>query len=330
MGVVVLGMHRSGTSVATRAINLLGVPMCRPEDVYPPTRWNATGYWESASLAAFDELLLECLGGCSKAPPPLPPGWPDDPRLARLRAVAGRLFAAVFPTGQWVWKDPRACLTLPFWDRALDRRHPVVLVLRDPLAVARSLARRDGRRPEHALALWERYTRSALAASAGRPALVSAYEALVADPAAWAAEAAAFLARQGVLPSPAVPAGAIHGLLAAQPVTARPGTEPPDAAAGMSAERAALRRACAAAQGGHDRLPALDLGPEDPRTERLFAALRPRPAVSAVGEPDLRRALIRRRRVMLRETQPVWRRHLPYTPAPQRWLALGPALDGVS
>ena len=61
--------------------------------------------------------------------------------------------------------------------------HPVfVHVTRDPLAVADSLARRDNLSTHEALALWERYTRDAFAASAGWPRVLVDYDALVADP----------------------------------------------------------------------------------------------------------------------------------------------------
>jgi hypothetical protein len=55
-------------------------------------------------------------------------------------------------------------------------------VVRDPREVADSLRRRDGMRPADALALWERYTREAFAASHGWKRLIVDYDALLRDP----------------------------------------------------------------------------------------------------------------------------------------------------
>ena len=55
-------------------------------------------------------------------------------------------------------------------------------VVRDPLAVAASLAARDGIAPSEALALWERYTRDAFEASRGWPRVLVDYDALCTEP----------------------------------------------------------------------------------------------------------------------------------------------------
>ncbi len=65
--VVVLGMHRSGTSVLTRVINLLGLQLCREDDIYTAPD-NPTGHWESVSLVAFNNRLIDVLGGKPAAP----------------------------------------------------------------------------------------------------------------------------------------------------------------------------------------------------------------------------------------------------------------------
>lgn len=57
-----------------------------------------------------------------------------------------------------------------------------VHVVRDAQAVAASLAARDDMAGDAALALWERYTRDAFAASAGWPRVLVDYDALCADP----------------------------------------------------------------------------------------------------------------------------------------------------
>src|SRR6478736_1890747 len=69
--VVVLGMHRSGTSVATRLAALRGLALCLPDDLLAGFPGNPRGHWESRSLLAFDERLLGELGGTWFCPPSL-------------------------------------------------------------------------------------------------------------------------------------------------------------------------------------------------------------------------------------------------------------------
>jgi hypothetical protein len=198
-GILVLGMHRSGTSALTRIVNLLGVPVGREEDLMSADAANAAGYWESGSLTDFQELLLERLGGSWEAPPDLPSGWERSPRLLVELGRARRLFRRVYgrPT-TWVWKDPRTSLTLPFWLRALRPRVIAIVVYRNPLEVARSLAARNEMPKERALALWEIYNRALLANAEAFPALIVSYEDLLRDPAAVAGRLETFLASNGL------------------------------------------------------------------------------------------------------------------------------------
>src|SRR5215471_15647239 len=196
-GVFVLGMHRSGTSAAARLVNLLGLPLGDERDRLGATAGNARGHWESTSLIDFDEALLGALGGAWWCPPRLIERWWDDPVIA-ARAVAGRAgFTAVHPGSRWVWKDPRACITLPFWRRALVARTAAVVIGRDPVEVAASLTARNRFSPTRGLQLWERYTHHLLPALAGLPVTFTTYDDLMTDPVGWSRRVAAFLAGQG-------------------------------------------------------------------------------------------------------------------------------------
>ncbi|HEX3525826.1 MAG TPA: sulfotransferase [Thermoanaerobaculia bacterium] len=179
--VVVLGMHRSGTSAVTRVLNLMGC-WAGPEGAFAPAdEANPTGYWEHGEVWTLDEAVLQALGST----------WcqTNGFDLARLDAEsrAGfaervRGFAAEMDrSGPWVIKDPRLCLLFPLWRPALER--PVcVLVHRDPLPVARSLESRDGLPILHGIALWELYNREALAATRGLPRLLVSYRDLLEAP----------------------------------------------------------------------------------------------------------------------------------------------------
>ena len=56
-----------------------------------------------------------------------------------------------------VWKDPRTCLTLPFWVEVLDETPLVVLLNRHPVEIASSAEKRNQLSRGHAFAVWERF-----------------------------------------------------------------------------------------------------------------------------------------------------------------------------
>jgi N-terminal domain of galactosyltransferase len=198
MSVVVLGMHRSGTSAATRVISLLGVPLCQPADLLCTHHGNDPGHWESTPLVAENERLLRSLASSWWCPPRNThevAATADD--AARVRA-AGAIFAGSFPTPQWVWKDPRTSLTLPFWRRALPCQPVVVLACRSPAEIAASMLRRDRISLRFGLALWERYLSLSLDGARDLPMLVTTYDDLVKEPVMWASQIASFLREHGI------------------------------------------------------------------------------------------------------------------------------------
>ena len=142
---------------------------------------NPGGHWESLSLAAYNEHLLHSLRSAWDCPPSAEEGLVVE-RLGHELASGRDQFLAVHPTSNWAWKDPRLCVLLPFWRAALPgTRAAIILIVRNPIEVSVSLARRDGLERGHALAMWERYLRLALRACAGLPLLVLEYADVVED-----------------------------------------------------------------------------------------------------------------------------------------------------
>ena len=196
-GVLVLGMHRSGTSAATRLINMLGPATCRADDILRGA-WNPSGHYESRTLVRLDNELLGQMGRTWWYPPPTGEEYLAlAGRIKTSKAKARRVFRRVHPERPWVWKDPRACLLVPFWRAALGDGVVSVLVVRNPLEVADSLQRRHDVPVRFGVALWERYNRLVLAHATGMTVLVSRYEDLVTDPSAWCERAAGFLSQAG-------------------------------------------------------------------------------------------------------------------------------------
>jgi len=179
-GVVVLGMHRSGTSVVTRVINLMGVPLGRADDIYNGPD-NFSGHWESLALGACNKTILALFGGTEHTLPRLLPGWEHSSRSTNIIPALRACFHDVYRTERWLWKDPRLCITLPLWRRLLPE-FCVVLVARRPGPVSRSLSHREKMPVWYSLANWERYNRAGLQSLTGLPVVVVNFEELMADP----------------------------------------------------------------------------------------------------------------------------------------------------
>ena len=140
-------MHRSGTSAITRVCSLLGASL--PTDLLPPDPDNEPGYWESRELLEVNKALLAGASTTWFDDLPIPDSWFESPaaRTLRPRAVAF-LQELVRSQPLVVLKDPRLCRLWPFWRSVLEELAVVphvVLALRHPFAVSRSLRKRAER-----------------------------------------------------------------------------------------------------------------------------------------------------------------------------------------
>lgn len=184
--VLVVGMHRSGTSAVTRALRVLGVYLGEEKDLIPADEGNRDGYWEHRALVNANDTLLARFGLLWQSAGLLPSDWPEYEQIAsdmdRLQGFMSRVFAG---HAYWGWKDPRTTLLLPVYREILERAglDPIyVICLRNPLDVAASLQRRDGFSQREALGLWLRYTLDALHETVGKRRAVVVYEDFVHEP----------------------------------------------------------------------------------------------------------------------------------------------------
>ena len=179
--VLVVGMHRSGTSALTGALGAMGLNEVRSEDRVDWPESNPE-HWESLSVSRYDEDLLHRLGGSWDVPPDVSVGWEHSPEI-RNAGDPLALLATAFPAaGPSVWKDPRLCLLLPYWREVLPPPIAAIFIWRPPLAVAHSLRRRDQLTIVEGVALWERYNRSAIEGLQGIDTYVLNYESLLEEP----------------------------------------------------------------------------------------------------------------------------------------------------
>lgn len=181
--VLVLGMHRSGTSALTRALALAGASL--PEDMLPPSSDNPDGFFECRPVVLAHENLLAELGLGWDTEPPVPAAWFASPAAAgyaqRLGIVLKQELAS---KTDLLLKDPRMCRLMPLWRdlcAAQQIEAVAVLAVRHPLEVAASLAARNGMPSFRALLLWLRYVLEAEAGSRGLRRTIITYDALMAD-----------------------------------------------------------------------------------------------------------------------------------------------------
>ena len=190
--ICVLGMMRTGTSAVAGVLELLGVHFGPEERLLEPNVANPTGFREHESIIALNDELLARLGGAWYAPPDVHDGWEDDRELNDLRRRAAAIIESHLAThAVWGWKDPRTCLTLPFWRMLVPDLIPVVC-LRGPVETARSVVEmgemgwtavdRLEQPFETALDLWLRYTTDVLDHTRGQARLLVVYDELLDAP----------------------------------------------------------------------------------------------------------------------------------------------------
>ena len=194
--VVVLGMHRSGTSTVTRALQAVGVSLGgRLMPAVPGN--NDKGFFEDLDIVNFNERLLSAVGHAwhsirllksSDVDRLCEQGYLKEAiQLLRKKSQPGQIFG---------FKDPRTAKLLPFWLRVFqvggfEARY--VIAVRHPLSVADSLAKRDGLAPERSYLLWITHVLTSLRETSEDSRILVDYDAFVAEPQKTIGRLAGFL-----------------------------------------------------------------------------------------------------------------------------------------
>jgi hypothetical protein len=154
---LILGMHRSGTSALAGVLSMCGVepgPRLMPgvADVNPK------GFWEHQDIFAIHERLLADLGSSWDDERPLPANWWHSPRVEKFKNELSVILRRDFSgASHWLVKDPRLSRLVPLWLELLNDLEVephFVICLRHPQEVAASLERRDGIVAERGCLLW--------------------------------------------------------------------------------------------------------------------------------------------------------------------------------
>lgn len=195
--VLLVGMHRSGTSALARVLNIAGVAL--PAHVLAANPTNPAGHWEPERLVDLHEQMFAELRTSWSDWRRLDVGDLPPARLAHYKAKIAQLITEEYADAPvFVLKDPRVCRMVPlyreiFRDLGIELRP--VLIFRHPLEVAASLARRDGLSVFAAQLCWLRNVLDAEADTRDMRRAVVPYEQLIGD---WRAQTAFLAARLGI------------------------------------------------------------------------------------------------------------------------------------
>ncbi|MDH4170287.1 MAG: sulfotransferase [Acidimicrobiia bacterium] len=190
--IAITGMHRSGTSMVTRGLHEAGLTLLGQQDaLIDAADDNPEGFWENKRIVACNDDLLEATGGSWDNPSALLPQAVDDPRVKHLADQATEALASLRQHQHWGFKDPRTCLTAPYWLDLEPELHFVICV-RHPLEVALSLRRRNQISYSLGLALWERYYETVLETVPAERRLITHYDTYFVDPAGELARVCSF------------------------------------------------------------------------------------------------------------------------------------------
>ena len=182
---LIVGMHRSGTSLLGSLLPACGIAM--PGPLISGDIHNPEGYFERADVTALQEQLLIDLERWWPSPrgmQPLPAGWLESSlgQQALADLIALLQPEAERQQGPWAIKDPRSSLLLPLWKAACQQLAiplKLLLAVRDPAEVMVSLVRRDqtvtGMDGWRAQRLWWHHNAEVLREGADLPLQVVSY-----------------------------------------------------------------------------------------------------------------------------------------------------------
>ena len=161
--VIMTGMHRSGTSYLSRALNLCGVNLGPKSDFYDtelnPKFGNPRGHWENNKIVNLNEKILKTNDGT----------WWNVPKsIEKLPSNFDNKINTILKSFYsenaicYGFKDPRFCITLDSWSKNFPN-FVLTGIFRHPLKVAESLKLRDGFDYDKSLNLWKVYNQNLLA-----------------------------------------------------------------------------------------------------------------------------------------------------------------------
>ncbi len=182
--IIILGMHRSGTSALARTLNLCGVDI--GNNLMPPgIEDNEKGFWEHMDIYNANEKLLHNFNSTWDDIRALPDRWWDSGFAEAYKLEIISILKRDFSNSPfWGIKDPRICRFLPVWYPLLEQtgsKPYFLIIIRNPLEVVSSLAKRNGFSKGKSCLLWLRNLIESEKGTRNSPRIFVTYEELLSN-----------------------------------------------------------------------------------------------------------------------------------------------------
>lgn len=155
--VLVLGMHRSATSLTTELLSSYGLYLGEKEELCKPNQNNQRGYFENRSAVWLNNKILYEHGMHWASLNEDIINKIETRYTSEINAILQQMIGKARDGQVLLLKDPRMCITEPVWKRQMEElgiEEHIVMVFRHPYEVAKSLAIRDNMDFIYALKLW--------------------------------------------------------------------------------------------------------------------------------------------------------------------------------
>ncbi|MFP4573996.1 MAG: hypothetical protein ACLFNW_13595 [Desulfobacterales bacterium] len=200
---IILGMHRSGASALAGCLNLMGFNL---GNAIAAATDDSPGTFENRDIVLAHDILLRDLGCSWDMVGTLPRDWQQSSAAQKAEdTISGILERQLLNTnGPFAVKDPRMCRLMPLWNRVLEKldvRPSIILLLRHPMEVAKSLQNTNSLDLLKGHLLWLVHYREALAACREHEHVLITFDQILADPVTALQNAAGLCALSDTDPS---------------------------------------------------------------------------------------------------------------------------------
>lgn len=154
--VLILGCHRSGTSVTAKVMEILGCNLGE-ELLSADPETNPLGFFENLDALEFNEKLLKELGTDWQNPQPLRVNHYREEIKPKAEILLNELIQELVEKNVTALKKPRSAILLDLWAPVLEKQNldlKIVAAMRNPSEVAASLLKRDSLETILGLQLW--------------------------------------------------------------------------------------------------------------------------------------------------------------------------------
>lgn len=162
---IVLGMHRSATSLTAGILSSYGMYTGKEEDLLEADKDNQRGFFENKEVFLLDEAIWCEHGIYSGVYSEKINLFKDTKYKNEINGIIKNLFEDSEDKHDIFIKDPRMCATLPAWEKEIQKyklKENIIVVFRHPFEVAKSMQKRDNINFIYALKLWFYYNLSIL------------------------------------------------------------------------------------------------------------------------------------------------------------------------